>query len=79
MNAVTTQLERESLEAHVDLCAMRYSQLEMRLNTMDVKIDNLASKYESGNTALIKAIVISSGSIVAGLLSLALAIFMRGM
>jgi hypothetical protein len=58
---------------------MRYSQLEMRLNTMDVKIDNLSSKYESGNTALIKAIVISSGSIVAGLLSLALAIFMRGM
>lgn len=72
----TTNLERESLEAHVDLCALRYETLERRLDAMDVKIDNLAQKYDSGNSQLIKVIIGSAGSIVAGLLSVVLVILL---
>lgn len=74
----TTSLERESLEAHVDLCAMRYEVLEKRLDAMDNKIDTLAQRYDKGNNQLIKIIIGSAGSIVAGILSLVVVILMKG-
>jgi hypothetical protein len=36
-----TDIEKKSLEAHVELCAERYNQLEHRLNTVDEKISGL--------------------------------------
>ena len=30
MSLPTTSLEKESLEAHVDMCALRYGQLDQR-------------------------------------------------
>jgi len=37
----TTAIEKKSLEAHVELCAERYSALEARLDTVDAKISSL--------------------------------------
>ena len=37
----TTAIEKKSLEAHVELCAERYSQLELRLDNVDSKIASL--------------------------------------
>jgi hypothetical protein len=34
-----TDLERKSLEAHVDLCAQRYRFLESKLQALDEKVD----------------------------------------
>lgn len=36
--ADTTELEKKSLEAHVDLCAQRYRFLEEKITDMDEKI-----------------------------------------
>lgn len=36
-------MEKQSLEAHVDLCAMRYQALDLRLN----KLENSIGKVES--------------------------------
>lgn len=33
-----TEIEKKSLEAHVELCAERYSSLDTRLNNMNEKI-----------------------------------------
>jgi tetrahydromethanopterin S-methyltransferase subunit G len=38
----TTDIEKKSLEAHVELCAERYNALEQRLDHVDAKITNLA-------------------------------------
>ncbi len=38
----TTDIEKKSLEAHVELCAERYNALENRLDHVDSKISNLA-------------------------------------
>ena len=38
----TTDIEKKSLEAHVELCAERYNALENRLDHMDSKITNLS-------------------------------------
>jgi len=37
----TTSIEKKSLEAHVELCAERYSALELRLDNVDAKIASL--------------------------------------
>ena len=37
----TTDIEKKSLEAHVELCAERYSNLETKLNTLDDRMDKI--------------------------------------
>lgn len=37
----TSDIEKKSLEAHVELCAQRYRFLESRLETVDHNISNL--------------------------------------
>lgn len=37
----TTDIEKKSLEAHVELCAERYSALETRIDSMMVCIDEI--------------------------------------
>ena len=38
----TTEIEKKSLEAHVELCAQRYKLLEEKLETMEEKIISVA-------------------------------------
>ena len=37
----TTNIEKKSLEAHVELCAERYGALESRIDSVDSKISQL--------------------------------------
>ena len=69
MSLASTQLERSSLEAHVDLCAVRYQQLDSRLTKVEATLEDIRDDMRSGNNNLIKVIVGSAGTIVAGLLS----------
>ena len=39
----TTDIEKKSLEAHVELCAERYSTLETKLEHLDGRMDKLES------------------------------------
>lgn len=66
----TTELERENLEAHVDLCAARYQQLDYRLGIIEVKVEGIAKDIKSSNDSMAKVIITSAGTVVAGLLSL---------
>jgi len=65
----TTQLERESLEAHVDRCAIRYEALDGRLTNVEKKLDGIAEQMAAGQNSLSKVIIGATGTIVAGLLS----------
>lgn len=67
--SATTDLEKQSLEAHVDLCAIRYDNLDNRLSNVENKIDGIAIDMKNSNNSLIKVIIGATGSIVAGLLS----------
>lgn len=42
--ADTRDIEKKSLEAHVELCAERYRFLEEKLETMDEKISSVCDK-----------------------------------
>jgi len=73
----TTQLERESLEAHVDLCAIRYEALDGRLTNVEKKLDGIAEQMAAGQNSLAKVIIGATGTIVAGLLSTVVVILMQ--
>lgn len=66
----TTQLERENLEAHVDLCAERYSHLELRLSNIETKVEGIAEDIKNSNNSMAKVVITSAGTVVAGLLGL---------
>lgn len=69
MARAATRLEKENLEAHVDLCQQRYEQLESRLTKIEEKVEHIHSDIVHGNKAMFKVLVGATGTIVAGLLS----------
>ena len=73
----TTKLEKESLEAHVDLCAMRYQQLDLRLKTLEVKMDGMQKEIIDGSKSLKTLIITSATTIVGGLIGVATAILVK--
>jgi hypothetical protein len=73
----STELERTSLEAHVDLCAMRYSQLDQRLTTIEDKVSRLATSIEDSKNSMAKVIIGATGTIVASILGLIVTLLMK--
>lgn len=73
----TTQLEKESLEAHVDLCALRYQQLDTRLTNVENKIDSIHEDLKTGQQSMTKVLIGTAGTIVAGLLSTIVVILLQ--
>ena len=45
--ADTTEIEKKSLEAHVELCAERYRFLEEKLESVESKVTTVVSSVES--------------------------------
>ena len=74
-----TNLERENLEAHVDLCALRYEQMNKKLEEIDVqfekidrrfdsidnKIENIERDMKKGNSAILVALIGATATIIA--------------
>jgi tetrahydromethanopterin S-methyltransferase subunit G len=67
--ARATDLEKQNLEAHVDLCEQRYNNLEKRLGKVEEKVQNIHDDLGKSHSSLIKVIIGTSGTIIAGLLS----------
>ena len=67
--AKATDLEKENLEAHVDLCQQRYENLESRLTAVEKKLEHVHQDVQNGNKSMINVIIGATGTIVAGLLS----------
>ncbi len=76
--AQTTKLEKESLEAHVDLCAMRYLQLDTRLTNLETKVDSIHNDIVEGQKSMTKVIIGTAGTVIAGVLSIIITMIMRG-
>lgn len=76
--AQTTKLEKESLEAHVDLCAMRYLQLDTRLTNLETKVDSIHNDIVEGQKSMTKVIIGTAGTVIAGVVSIIITMLMRG-
>lgn len=73
----TTDLEKTSLEAHVDLCALRYQSLDQRLTNIEKKVEDIHEDITNGNSTMIKVLIGAAGTIVAGLLSTIVVLLMN--
>jgi hypothetical protein len=73
----TTSLERTSLEAHVDLCAMRYGQLDSRLISLENKMDSIQRDLAESHKSMKTTLIGSAATIVSGLLALALTLYLN--
>lgn len=77
MSLHPTDIEKENLESHVELCALRYQNLESRLATIETKVGSLATKIEDSQSSMSKVIIGATGTIVASLLSVVIVILMK--
>lgn len=73
----TTALEKQSLEAHVDLCAMRYQQLDLRLRSLETKMDIIQKDLLEGSKSLKTVIISSAGTLAASLLAVIITVLMK--
>lgn len=62
--AETSDIENQSLPAHVSICSQRYQQLESRLITLEGKMDSVQKEIIDGQKSLKTVIISSAGSIV---------------
>lgn len=76
--AQPTELERTNLEAHVDMCAQRYEMLDTRLTNVESELKRIGEDIRSGNSSLIKVIIGTTGTIVAGLVSTVIVLMTSG-
>jgi 1,4-dihydroxy-2-naphthoate octaprenyltransferase len=72
----TTSLEKESLEAHVDLCALRYAALDSRLTNVENTLRDIHSDIKNGQQSMTKVLIGTAGTVIAGLLSTIVVILM---
>lgn len=74
-----TQIEKESLEAHVELCAVRYNNLEHALSNLELRMDkfelhlieikaSLATKEAASIKQTIGIFTTIVGALLAGLI-----------
>jgi|TARA_B100000424_G_scaffold55454_1_gene39961 predicted nuclease with TOPRIM domain len=73
----TTELEKQNLEAHVDLCSERYKGLHDRLSAIEVRLAKMNEDMTQGQKSQSKTIIATAGTVVAGLLSTVVVILMK--
>ena len=73
----TTELEKQNLEAHVDLCSERYKGLHDRLSAIEVRLGRMNEEMTAGHKSQTKTIIATAGTVVAGLLSTVVVILMK--
>ena len=49
---MSTEIEKKSLEAHVELCAERYANLDTKLSNLEIRMDKLEGHIVDIKTSL---------------------------
>ena len=79
MASKPTEIEKQNLEAHVELCAVRYGNLETKLNNLEERMDklelhlidiknSLSDKIAGGDKQTISIFTTMMGVVLAGLI-----------
>ena len=73
----TTALEKQNLEAHVDMCALRYQNLDNRLTVVERTLRDIHEDLKKGQHSMTKVLVGTAGTVIASLLSIVVVILMK--
>jgi hypothetical protein len=74
---MSADIEKESLETHVELCALRYAQLENRLTSIEDKVGKLGEAILDSKNSMTKVLIGTAGTVIAGMLSTLIVILMN--
>lgn len=77
MSTKPTDIEKENLESHVELCALRYGELERRLSSIEEKVSSLGKAIEESRGSMMKVLIGTAGTVVTGVLSLLVVILTK--
>jgi len=77
MTIRSAEIEKANLEAHVELCQQRYEHLELRLATVEEKVEEIHDDMHKSHNSLVKVIIGTTGTVIAGLLSTIVVILMN--
>ena len=72
-----TSLEKQSLEAHVDLCALRYEQLDNRMTKLETKVEHIHEDIIHGQKSMTKVLIGTAGTVIAAVLSVVVTIMLK--
>ena len=75
--AETTDIENESLPAHVSICSQRYKQLELRLINLELRFSDMQKDMIDGQKSLKSVIISSAASVVVALIGVIGTILMK--
>jgi tetrahydromethanopterin S-methyltransferase subunit G len=70
-------IEKENLEAHVELCAQRYAEIEARFDKIEAKLDALSAEINKNKGELARTIITSALGISGSLIGLVITILMK--
>ena len=73
----TKDMEKDSLELHVELCAVRYDNLEKRLTSIETKVGELAETIQESQHSMTKVMIGTAGTVIAGVISTIVVILMK--
>ena len=73
----TTELEKQNLEAHVDLCSERYKGLHDRLSAIEHSLKRMNEDMLVGQKSSRTTIIATAGTVIAGLLSTMVVLLMK--
>ena len=77
MSVGPIDIEKTNLEAHVDLCAQRYESLDQRLTGIEEKVGELNAAIKDSHNSMVKVIIGTAGTVVAGVLSVLVVILTK--
>jgi hypothetical protein len=75
--AEISDIENESLPAHTAICAQRYKQLDLRLITLESKMDAVQKEIIDGQKSLKATIITAAATIVSSLVGIIITILMK--
>jgi hypothetical protein len=50
---IATEIEKQNLEAHVEICAVRYASLEAKLTNLETRMDKVEERFDKVENHLI--------------------------
>ena len=77
LNYMPTELEKQNLEAHVDLCTERYKGLHDRLSAIEVRLGKINDDMKIGHKSNSRTVIAAAGTVIAGLLSTMVVLLMK--
>ena len=77
LNNIMSELERENLEAHVDLCAERYEHLQDRLHRIEQNLARLCEEFTAFKISYGRMMIGTAGTVIAAVLTTITVVLLR--